>query len=221
MEIWLDTCDIRTIASACRFGLIHGVTTNPSILSQSDIEPEKILSNILDTQDGPIAVQVMAENADDMVREAHALRELSSRFIIKIPVTQEGLLAIKSLTKEHIPVMATAVYQTSQALLAAKAGATYVAPYFGRMLEVGIDAYASLQSMSVIFQHYGFKTKILAAALRTTEQIVACAQIGIAAVTLNSSVFSQFIADDPQTKEALEAFAEDWNAREWAALASN
>lgn len=214
MEIWLDTCDSRAITAASRLGIIHGVTTNPSILADSEEDPEKIIQAILDVQDGPVAVQVTADDCDEMVKRARSLHSFSDRIIIKIPVIRQGLIAIQTLSKEGVPTMATTVFQPNQALLAALAGAEYVAPYLGRMFDAGIDGYSALRSIKIIYQQYGFSTKILAAALKSPEHLTACAEMGIDAVTIKNSLFNQFIADDPDTIDSLKAFAEIWESRE-------
>jgi transaldolase len=210
MEIWLDTCEAEAIASANDFGIITGVTTNPSLLAEAREDPEKIIQAILDVQDGPVAVQITADESSEIIKRAHALRVFSDRIIIKIPVTQQGLIAMKSLSADQVPIMATTIFQVNQALLAALAGAEYIAPYVGRMLDAGIDAYESLRSMAAIYKRYAFNTKILAAALKTPEQIKACAEIGIEAVTLKPGLFNQFIAEDKNTLNSLKSFAEAW-----------
>lgn len=220
MEIWLDTCDSRVIVHATRLGIVYGVTTNPSLLAQVKEDHQYVIQRLLDIQDGPLAVQVTALTADEMIRQAMALHSISDRIIVKIPVIQEGLVAIKILAEENISVMATAVFQCNQALQAAIAGADYVAPYLSRMFDEGIDAYASLDTMVQIYKNYQFKTKIMAAALRTTEQITTCASSGIQAVTLKSMLYSQFIANDPATMNSLRAFEEEWAMRQHPTLSA-
>lgn len=213
MEIWLDTCDTQVIAAANRLGIVYGVTTNPSILAEAPDDHENVINKILDIQDGPIAVQVTADNAPEMIKQAIALHTFSDRIIVKVPVVQQGLIAIKELVNEGVAIMATAVFQPNQALLAALAGAHYVAPYVCRMFDSGVDAYTALQTMLTMYRHYELNTKIIAAALRTTDQITTCGAMGIPAVTLKSALFSQFIADDSATLECLKVFAEDWESR--------
>ena len=212
MEIWLDSCSREAVRAACKYNFIYGITTNPSLLSRTKEDPRALICDLLELQNGPVAVQVISLDCEEMVLQALALNALSSRIIVKIPVTQQGLAAMKALAQEHVPVMATAVFQPNQALLAALAGADYVAPYLGRMLDAGIEAHTALQSMQTIYQQYGFKTKILAAAIKTPEQITACAEIGIPAITLKSTLFEQFLCDDPCTLDSLQTFAEDWQA---------
>lgn len=210
MEIWLDSCDIHAIKSACKFNIVYGVTTNPSILSKTKEDPKVIISALLEIQNGPVAVQVVAKESDAMIQQALALNAFSSRIIVKVPVTKEGLVAMTAISQEYVPVMATAVFHPHQALLAALAGADYVAPYLGRMYDVGIDAHAALKEMQTIYRHYNFKTKILAAAIKTSGQIMNCAEMGISAVTLKETLFEQFLCDDSHTKAALQTFEADW-----------
>lgn len=210
MEIWIDSCDSQVIADACRYGIIFGVTTNPSMLAKSDCDLEKVINKLLDVQDGPVAIQVVADEASAMVHQAIALHTFSDRIVVKIPLTQQGLIAMKQLSEQEISIMATAVFQPNQALHAALAGADYLAPYIGRMYNSGIDALESLQTMKTIFDKYTLKTKLIAAALQSPEQITACAAMGISAVTMRGTLFNQFVTDDPYTIESLEGFAADW-----------
>lgn len=212
MEIWLDTCDIEIISKACRLGLLYGVTTNPSILAGSNENHEVVINRLLEIQDGPLAVQVTANRAEEMIKQAFALHSFSDRIIVKIPVVREGLIAMKTLVEEGVSIMATAVFHPNQALLAGLAGVDYIAPYICRMFDEGIDAYSSLETMVTIYKNYQFTTKILAAALRTVDQITTCASMGIPAVTLKSMLYSQFVADDKATLNSLNAFEEDWHA---------
>lgn len=213
MKIWLDTCDSKSIKLANDLGILYGITTNPTLIAAESGEIDDIVNRLLDEQDGPLAIQVTADRADEMIKQAVALHTFSDRIFVKVPVIREGLLAMKELAAQNIPVMATAVFHPNQALLAALAGADYVAPYLCRMFDVGIDAYAALQTMLTIYKNYDVKTQIIVAALRTTDQITACAAAGVSAVTMKSSLFTQFIADDSAALTSLRAFSEDWAAR--------
>lgn len=210
MDIWLDTCDRQEVIDAGRFGIICGVTTNPSILAKDGEDPEKIINMLLEVQDGPVAVQVLGDSEQEMIDKALALHAFSDKVIVKLPVTQQGLLAMNHLyMEEEVPVMATAVFQPVQALLASLAGAAYVAPYVGRMSDAGINFYQALSSMSTIARQYQFKTKILAA-VKTVAQMMSCAELGIDAVTLKPALFKEMIADDRLTLEAIQEFNKDW-----------
>jgi len=140
MEVWVDTCDAKIITSACRYNFIYGVTTNPSILARSKESHEKVIKTLLEIQDGPIAIQITAEEADEIVKRALALHAFSDRIIVKVPAIEEGFIAIKRLSELGVTTMATAIFQPNQALIAALAGASYIAPYIGRMFDSGIDA---------------------------------------------------------------------------------
>ncbi len=206
MEIWLDTCDYRAVGEASQLGILTGVTTNPLILAKSRDSTEKTLSKLLDIQDGPVAAQVLGRSTQEMVTEGRAFHKFSDRILVKVPVTQAGIAAITTLKSEGIAVLATVIFHPHQVLLAAIAGADYAAPYIGRMFDAGIDAYASLKTMETILQQHRLETKILAASLQNTDQLLAVAEMGISAVTLKPSLFSTFLADDPLTLEALESF---------------
>jgi TalC/MipB family fructose-6-phosphate aldolase len=209
MELWLDTCDLDAIAAANKFGVMYGVTTNPSILAKANQDPETIVAKLLEVQDGPITVQVTNEDASGIIQQAKEFYMRSDRIIVKVPATQQGLIAIRQLSQDGIDTMATALFHPNQALLAALAGAHYVAPYLGRMRDAGIDAYATLRSMMTIYKQYAFSTKILVAALRTLEQITVCAEIGVHAITLKLDVFAQLMQEHPLTMEAIDIFARD------------
>lgn len=214
MEVWLDTCDSKSIDAAMRFGIIYGITSNPTILAEAGKDPEKVIQQVLDIQEGPLAVQVTADQAEEMIQQAEALHAFSKRIIVKVPVTKQGLIAMSVLSKKGIQILATAVFEPRQALFAAIAGVQYVAPYVGRMFDAGIDAYTSLQTMVKMFQQHKVPTKIMAAALKNTDQIVACAEMGIEAVTLKNTLFQQFVADEPLSMDCLRVFERDWGSRE-------
>ena len=214
MEVWLDTCDINVVTEANRFGFIYGITTNPTILASANEDPETVLNQLLAIQDGPITVQITADNSDEMIKRALGLRVFSDRIIIKIPVTQQGLVAIKNIRQEDIPVMATAVFSPTQALLAALAGANYVASYFGRMIDGGIDAQATVQSILTIFRKHSFDTKLLVASLKTVDQISSCAEMGVDAITVKKTLFNEWVSDNDYTLDSLKTFAADWKARD-------
>ena len=213
MEIWLDTCNVRSIEAASHLGLPYGITTNPSLLAAAPNDYKDVINELLEAQNGPVAVQVTADQASEMVEQALALHAFSDRIIVKIPVIKEGLIAMKSLSEEGVSIMGTAVFQLGQALLAALAGADYIAPYIGRMSDAGTNVDASLQMMLTVYRNYGFTTKILGAALRTTDQIVSCASMGMHGVTLKDALFFEFLADDLSAVACLKTFDEEWKAR--------
>lgn len=210
MEIWLDTIDFDLIKKAKNMGILYGITTNPSIVSKSNFPLEELLKKLLVEQNGPVTVQVTSDQASQMIHQGEALFSFSNRILIKVPVTGEGLHAIHAFSLKGIPTMATAVFDQNQILLATKAGASYIAPYFSRICENDIEGIETVKAMMRMLTRYNFSSKIIAASLRTAEQIKECAEIGIHAVTLNEKVFESFLEDHPMTKQALQRFSRDW-----------
>lgn len=210
MELWLDTVNSNVIHEAFERGLLHGVTTNPAVVSRSGEILEDMLQRLLDIQDGPVAIQVVAENREEMIRQAELLTAHSPRIIVKIPVSNQGLLSIFELTSQNIPVMATTIFEPYQALLAFKAGAHYVAPYLGRIKDKGRNHFAILESMQKILNNYSFDSKIIAAGIPDMQTFIACAELGIAAITVNERIYTEIVADHPDTSAALQKFSEEW-----------
>lgn len=211
MEIWLDTIDLATIEKALKMGLLHGVTTNPSILSKAENRQETVRA-VLSAQPGPVTVQVVALDTPTMVEQGRKLRAFSPKIIVKVPVTAAGLEAIHILSKENIPVMGTVIFHPNQALLAAIAGASYVAPYFSRMQKSGDNPLIQIESMMKMMRQYQFKTKVLAASLKTTEQIRACAELGFHAVTVKEDLFGELVETHELTAFAVEQFQDEWGS---------
>jgi len=207
MQIWLDTIDLPTLEKAQRRGILHGVTTNPSMLVSN---PRDTLKTLLSAQPGPVAVELFDDLVPSMISQGKALYDFSPRIIVKVPVTEQGLEAIHSLTKDQIPVMASAVVQPTQALVAALAGAGWVAPYFSRIMKSGDNPLAQLEAVRKIISSYQMRTRILAVNPKTVEQIKSCAEIGIDAVTLRGDVFQDLIETHELTAQAIEQYADDW-----------
>jgi TalC/MipB family fructose-6-phosphate aldolase len=212
MDIWLDTANIKSIHTAARFGVLAGVTTNPSIIAQSEGDMETVLRSLLHHQEGPVTAQVVATDVAEMVQQGQHLHSISTRIIVKVPITQKGLEAIHLLSRQGITTMATVLFHPRQALMAALAGADYVAPYISRMENAGDDPWESLASMKKIFANYKLKTKILGASIKTLDQVIKCAEAGIYGVTLKENLFLEMIEDQVQTLQGVEQFAIDWKA---------
>ena len=210
MDIWLDTTNIQQVHKAVRTGLLSGVTTNPTLIAQAERGLEEVLEDLLHHQEGPVTAQVVSDDTFEMVQQGQTLYSLSNRLIIKIPLTKNGLEAVHLLSRQGIPTMATVVFQPRQALMAALAGANYVAPYLGRMEKAGIDPWAGLQNILHLFQNYRLKTKVLGASLQTVDQVMKCAAAGIYGVTVKDDLFDKLIDDDAMTLKAVEKFTEDW-----------
>lgn len=210
MEVWLDTINLQLIAKAQDLGILKGVTTNPSLLARSK-NPLQTLEQILHTQSGPLTVQVVSKEAAAMVKQGKFFYQISNRIITKIPATEEGFKAIKELSRMHIPTMATVVFHARQALLAIAAGAQYVAPYLGGMLQEEPDAWNELENMAKIIDQYQFPSKILVASLQNLEQVDTCARMGLHGVTLKDHLFNALVRDDEMTLQREDSFIQEWN----------
>jgi TalC/MipB family fructose-6-phosphate aldolase len=208
MKIWLDSIDVTTIAEAAKMGLIAGITTNPRILSETKSIADT-LKKLLDFQPGPVAVQVTATDAEAMIDEGMKIFEYSSRFIVKIPVNRAGLSAMHALRQSNIPVMGTTVLFPSQALLSSLQGATYIAPYFSH-LDDGKNTTAVMQSIVDILRINESHTKILAASVKTLDQFMTCAMMGIAAVAIKVDLVLKLLEDQPVVEKFLQGFQSDW-----------
>ncbi|MFC2049262.1 transaldolase family protein [Chlamydiota bacterium] len=205
MDIWLDTIDLGAIKRAASMGLLDGVTTNPTLLSEAKEPAEEVLENLLNHFSGPLAVQVTLRSADEMVEQGKDLRDFSSRIIVKIPVTEEGLVAIQRLSNGDIPVMATAILNPMQALLAAKAGALYLAPYFSYLGENALTVCQTMQRMQL-------SAKLLIASLKSPEHVIQCAASGFDAITIKGPLFQTCITPPSETLEHLKRFEAAWQA---------
>jgi transaldolase len=208
MEIWLDTIDEDVIVDGETTGVITGITTNPSILSNANNVRHTLL-RILDIQSGPVAVQVTSTDADAMIEEGMRIFGLSSRLIVKVPINRNGLIAIKHLQREKVSVLGTGVVFATQALLASNQGVSYIAPYFSHMSDIG-DASATLKTMVDILHINGSSTKILAASLKQLDHIILCASLGIAAVTIKPDLYYKLLDDHPVVEGFSERFLRDW-----------
>jgi TalC/MipB family fructose-6-phosphate aldolase len=211
MEIWIDTVNLELIQALARLPFFTGVTTNPIILAKAGTFSPKLVHTLLDIQPGPLCLQVTAYTAPEMVVQAKQFREYSDRIIIKVPATQEGYIAIRMLADLHIPTLATAIFQPQQALLAAKAGANYIAPYLSHIANSGADVFATLQSMLTIYRNYNLPTKIMAASLTTLSPLIQCAELGIPAITIKDDLLQELVKDHTQTTEWSKKFAATWS----------
>ena len=209
MELWLDTTDLELISSAKEQGWLHGVTTNPSIIAKSKNTFEETLRILLDVQPGPVTAQVIAKDTKGMLEQADKLHSFSKRIIIKIPATPEGFAATSELAKRNIFTMVTVVFDPTQVLLAASVGATYVAPYLGRIEKIGNDPVAVLRSMQSIIEKNNWNTKLIAASIKSKEIISACAEIGIGAITLPAEMVVE-LRSHSETTKSISAFEKDW-----------
>ncbi|MFQ6116612.1 MAG: fructose-6-phosphate aldolase [bacterium] len=209
MKFFLDTANIDEIKQAASMGILDGVTTNPTLVSKEKGKFKDILLNICEVVDGPVSAEVVATDFEGMVKEARDLASLHSNIHVKIPMTREGLKAVKALSGEGIRVNVTLCFSPSQALMAAKAGATFVSPFVGRVDDisgVGMDIIADIRT---IFDNYGFTTEVLAASLRHPLHVVEAALIGADIATMPYKVFDQLF-NHPLTDVGLKRFLDDW-----------
>jgi TalC/MipB family fructose-6-phosphate aldolase len=208
MEIWLDTIDYETIADGARAGIISGVTTNPGILSQTK-HVRETLTKLLDLQSGPVAVQVTSTDPEGIIEEGRSAFAFSSRIIVKVPINHNGLIAIKKLRDEGVPIMGTGILFSSQALLASNLGVSYIAPYFSH-IDNPSGPLSVLKTMIGIVGANGSSTKILVASLKQVEQIVDCASLGVAAATIKPDLYRALMATHPLVEGFSEKFLQSW-----------
>jgi len=209
MELWLDTIDFSLISKSVNQLDVAGITTNPSILATSSLSAKATIEKLLNIQQGRVAVQVTVNNHEAMVEQAKKIAEIDSRIIIKVPVTDDGLHAINALSKIGIQTMATAIFEANQVLLSAMAGASYAAPYLGR---IPGDNFQVLKDMLDIIKIYQYPLKLIVAAIRNKEQIIRTAKLGAHAITIPASPFNEFIGNLPETIQSLNQFDKDWLA---------
>ena len=209
MKFFIDTANIEEIKKAWELGVINGVTTNPSLISKEKTEPVALFKEICAIVDGPISAEVIGTKADEMVKEAEDLAKIHENIVVKIPIIEEGLKAVKRLTAAGIKTNVTLIFSPSQALLAAKAGATYVSPFVGRLDDIshnGMDIVADIQT---IYKNYDFDTEIIVASIRNPLHVIEAALIGADIATIPYSVIGQLIKH-PLTDIGLEKFLKDW-----------
>lgn len=211
MKIFLDTADISEIRRAAEAGLIDGVTTNPSLLAQSagGSDPLELFLEICEAVDGPVSAEVVAVETEGMVSEGKKLAALHDNIVVKVPLTEPGLRACRSLKSEGIRVNVTLCFSAAQALLAAKAGATFISPFVGRLDDVGHDGMEVVRDIREVYDHYGMPTEILAASLRHPRHVHEAMLLGADCATLPPKVLYQLMRH-PLTDKGLDAFLADW-----------
>jgi transaldolase len=209
MKIFLDTANISEIREVAKLGILDGVTTNPSLISKESGNYFDMLVEICNIVKGPVSAEVVTSTAKEMVEEARRLAVLNEFIVIKIPFTKEGLIAATTLTKEGIKVNITLIFSPTQALLACKAGATYLSPFVGRLDDIGHDGMDVAITAKEIIDIYGFHTEVIAASIRNLRHVVRAAEAGIDIVTLPPNIFWQLL-NHPLTDIGLDKFMKDW-----------
>jgi transaldolase len=209
MKFFLDTADVGELREAAASGLVDGVTTNPSLVAKTGRSLDTVVREIVDIVDGPISVETISTEADGMIREGLSYCEIHPNIVVKCPLTREGLKATKALTQQGRKVNVTLCFSPVQALLAAKAGATYISPFVGRLDDIGHDGMLLIREIRQIYDNYGFDTQILAASLRHPLHVLESAKAGADVGTLPFKVFLQLF-DHPLTDIGLAKFLADW-----------
>ena len=210
MEFFLDTADVEEIKEIAAWGILDGVTTNPSLIKKSGRDFKTVVAEIASICDGPISAEVTALDTEGMVEQGRKLKQdLPSNVIIKIPCTPAGLAATKILNSEGIKTNVTLIFSAAQALIAAKAGATYVSPFIGRIDDTGSDGMTLIAEIMATWENYDVKTKVLAASIRHPTHVLACMQLGAHTVTMPTKTFRQLMKH-PLTDKGLDGFMKDW-----------
>jgi len=209
MKFFIDTADVREIREANALGVLDGVTTNPSLVAKSGRKFIEVIKEITEIIDGPISAEVVALDHEGMIREAEELAAIHRNIVVKIPMTAEGLKAVKSLHGKGIRTNVTLVFSPLQALLAAKAGASYVSPFVGRLDDISQDGMGIIEDIRTIFDNYGYEAEIIVASIRNPIHVLNAALIGADIATIPFSVIAQ-LSKHPLTDSGIDKFLKDW-----------
>lgn len=215
MKFFIDTANIDEIRQANALGILDGVTTNPSLVAMETRPFEEILLDICNEVDGPVSAEVISLDADGMVEEGRKLAALHPNIVIKVPIIGEGLKAVKRLTAEGIKTNVTLIFQPLQALMAAKAGATYVSPFVGRLDDIAQQGMDLVSDIVTIFDNYGYQTEIIVASIRNPVHVVDAAIAGADIATIPFKVIGGLLKH-PLTDSGMEKFLSDWKSRKQA-----
>lgn len=210
MKMFIDTANVEEIKKAAELGVVDGVTTNPSLIAKEGRDLKEVIEEICSIVDGPISAEVMSLEADKMIEEAKELVKLHKNIVIKLPMCAEGLKAVSKLSKEGIKTNVTLIFSAQQALLAAKAGATFVSPFVGRLDDIGNGGMPIIEDIVQIFDLYDIRTEVIAASIRTPIHVLDCAKAGAHIATIPYKVITQMIKH-PLTDAGIEKFIEDYN----------
>ncbi|PZX12673.1 fructose-6-phosphate aldolase [Celeribacter halophilus] len=208
MKFFVDTADVEAIRELNDLGFVDGVTTNPSLIKKSGRDILEVTKEICDIVGGPVSAEVVALDYDNMVTEGRKLAKIASNVVIKLPLTLDGLKACKTLSGEGHKINVTLCFSANQALLAAKAGATYISPFIGRLDDINIDGLELIEDIRTIYDNYGFETEILAASIRTANHMSECAKIGADVATAPPAVIKA-MANHVLTDKGLAQFVKD------------
>ena len=210
MKLFIDTANVEEIRKANDMGVICGVTTNPSLIAKEGRIFKDVVKEITDIVDGPISAEVISLDSEGMIKEAVELSKIHKNIVIKIPMTAEGLKAVKVLSKEKIKTNVTLIFSAGQALLAAKAGASYVSPFVGRLDDIGNDGMNIIKETVEIFKNYNIDTEIIAASIRHPMHVIEAAKLGCHIATITYKVIMQ-LTKHPLTDKGIDQFLKDWD----------
>lgn len=209
MKFFLDTANVEEIKKAIEWGILDGVTTNPTLISKTGRPFKEVVKEILELVEGPVSLETVSLDAEGMIREGRLLAELGENVVVKIPMTPEGMKAVQVLESEGIPTNVTLVFSPMQALIAAKAGASYVSPFVGRLDDISSDGMRLIQDVKDIFDNYEFDTEIIVASVRHPMHVYQAALIGAHICTIPFKVMEQLFKH-PLTDIGIERFLKDW-----------
>jgi transaldolase len=212
MKFFIDTANLDEIKKGVEMGMVDGVTTNPSLIARESKPFEEIVAEICEVVDGPVSAEVVSLDAEGMLAEAKELAKIADNIVIKIPMIIEGLKAVKKLTAEGINTNVTLVFSCAQALLAAKAGATYVSPFVGRLDDIGTPSMDLISDIATVYDNYGYQSEIIVASVRSPQHVMDAALIGADIATIPLKVITQ-LAKHPLTDIGMEQFLADWEKR--------
>lgn len=212
MKFFIDTANLDEIRQGVEMGMVDGVTTNPSLVAREGRPFHDILKEICRVVDGPVSAEVISLDAPGMLKEARELAAMSDKIVVKIPMIVEGMKAVKQLTAEGINTNVTLIFSTAQALLAAKAGATYVSPFVGRLDDISLPGMDLVSDIMTVYSNYGYQSEVIVASIRSPMHVVDAALIGADIATIPFKVIAQ-LAKHPLTDIGMEQFLADWEKR--------
>lgn len=209
MKFFLDTANVEEIKRITALGLVDGVTTNPSIIAKEGRPFEEVIKEICSIVDGPVSAEVIGLQADEMIKEARIIAQWAPNVVVKIPMTEEGLRAVNILSKEKIKTNVTLIFSVAQGLMAAKAGATFISPFLGRLDDIGVDGLDLIKRLKAVLENYGLKSEIISASIRHIGHLEAAAEAVSHIATIPGSLFPK-LWSHPLTDKGIEGFLKDW-----------
>ncbi len=209
MQIFLDTTDVNVLKHAAETGLVDGVTTNPSLIAKSGRNMFEVIAEICDIVEGPVSAEAVSDDPKVLLAEGRKLSKIAPNVVVKLPLTRDGLIVCKALSEEGVKTNVTLCFSAVQALLAAKAGATFISPFIGRLDDMGFAGMDLIHEIRAVYDNYGFDTEVLAASIRTPDHVKEAALAGADCATIPPTVFEALIKH-PLTDKGLELFAADW-----------